>query len=190
LEYYTVRLAFCVIRHLLYYTQSRSAPHIVEARLHERLSIEKHKGDRFQAITAIDDGGLCLRVKASRLVVSPYYVLIEAKRQLLVVNNRPVVSDEVLAQMTCEAIAARAARMEKDEESGDYVFVINASQYSMRILQFHITELQIREIQQEQTPSEALEVHATRWFDISDRIDRRLIRDNICQLVQYPAEKI
>jgi hypothetical protein len=62
-------------------------------------------------IVAIDDGGLYLRVEKEKgrfIVARNMVALLDAKRNLKVIEGKPVISDKCLSQMTCEAILARA----------------------------------------------------------------------------------
>lgn len=110
LEDNTVRLISCIMRHILYYTQVPGLTPVVEFRdIRQRLGLEIP--DLGRHIVAVDDGGLCLRMEEEKdrfVVVRNMVALLEAKRSLKIVEGRRVISDECLAQMTCEAILARA----------------------------------------------------------------------------------
>lgn len=84
--------------------------HVIELRMSKEYLSVSFDGISF---TAIDDGGLCRRVKTStgNFVVDDNFVaIVEAKRAYPVKDGRPVVSDPVLGQMTCQALAVRRAR--------------------------------------------------------------------------------
>ncbi|KAL4721766.1 hypothetical protein ACLX1H_011260 [Fusarium chlamydosporum] len=176
-EAYAVLLSSCVLRHLLYYSHTPDAQHTVEFRLQQRMTAELNKT---KSIAAEDDGGLCVRVSKSKLITMDSIELFEAKRRLHVVNDVPVISDGVLAQMTCEAIAARMSR--KGDEAGDYVFIINGTQQYMRFFQFSIKKEYIESIKKGQMQGRELNVAATRWFNLNDRLDRKCVVENIFQL--------
>ncbi|KAF5552227.1 hypothetical protein FNAPI_7142 [Fusarium napiforme] len=121
-EVYTVELAFAAINHILLYTQNPSSDRPVEIRLQERWLIQTGN----KRITAIDDGGLTL-IDDDGERTENSVVLLEAKGRLDVCDkaNRPIVSDELLGQMTCEAIAARSSRQGDNER--DDIFIINST---------------------------------------------------------------
>ncbi|KAF5974424.1 Purine-cytosine permease FCY22 [Fusarium bulbicola] len=119
LEDQTVRLAVCIIRHIVLFSRPQDNPppeHVVQVRdtksmLRARTSIYDRE------VTAIDDGGLYLRDNeiGSTQVLKPHVALIEAKRQFQrIENGRPIISDPCLAQMTCEALAARLSDRDRD----------------------------------------------------------------------------
>ncbi|ENH63781.1 hypothetical protein FOC1_g10007915 [Fusarium oxysporum f. sp. cubense race 1] len=105
-EDYTVQLAFAILNHILLNTQDPLLDALVEIRQRERWILNINS----KRITAIDDGGLSLVNDAGTRTMKSV-VLIEAKRRLDVCkdSNQPVVSNELLAQMTCEALAARSS---------------------------------------------------------------------------------
>ncbi|EXA51196.1 hypothetical protein NW761_000127 [Fusarium oxysporum] len=128
---YTVQLAFAVLNHIL-----------------------------LKRITSIDDGGLSL-VNDAGTRTKKSVVLIEAKRRLDVCkdSNQPVVSNELLGQMTCEALGARSSG--RDEHVGDNVFIINITQHYMCFFHFAITVPQVEDIENGETPGKAIRVTAT-----------------------------
>ncbi|RAL02363.1 uncharacterized protein BO80DRAFT_492520 [Aspergillus ibericus CBS 121593] len=88
----TLRLASCVIRHILYFAPPQDSvlePTVVEF--------------RDAKMIAIDDGGLCLRRQEPGkgfLVVKDHVALLEAKTQFQCLKNgRPIISDKCFAQM-------------------------------------------------------------------------------------------
>ncbi|KAF9775562.1 hypothetical protein IL306_006323, partial [Fusarium sp. DS 682] len=100
-----------VLRHLVYYIQPHKCTPVVDFR-HERQRMSLKIPGLDKPIIAIDDGGLSLfKVEAgTRPSTEPKVMLalLEAKRRLVVDDGKPVISDECLAQMTYEAILARA----------------------------------------------------------------------------------
>lgn len=113
-EDHTMRLITCILRHILNYTQGQDEEMDVEVREREQLSLSLPRIP--VTSTSIDDGGLCLRYKgvdgtAERIA------LLEAKKRLHIVDRKPQLSDEVLRQMACEAILAKANR--RDEVCGN-----------------------------------------------------------------------
>jgi len=113
----TVRLASCVIRHILYFAapqNSASNPVVVEFRdAKTRLAATTTTAER--RMIAIDDGGLCLRRQnqdGSFALAKNHVALLEAKTQFhCVENGRPVISNRSFAQMVCEALATRVSNM-------------------------------------------------------------------------------
>ncbi|KAF5247322.1 hypothetical protein FANTH_6413 [Fusarium anthophilum] len=161
-EVYTVELAFAAINHILLYAQDPSSNTPVEIRQPERYAIQVDD----KRITAIDDGGLTLITDYGEKTKKSV-VLIEAKRRLDVCEktNRPFVSDERLGQMTCEAITALS---------------------SLHVLfSFIVTPAQLKDIKEKRVPSEAINVTATRWFNLERPPDRESIVDNVLQLAEY-----
>lgn len=110
----TVRLASCVIRHILYYAppqDSGNLQSVIEFRdAKRRLSVKSPFLKR--KLVATDDGGLCRRVAQDNVfsVDKERVAILEAKRHFqFLENGRPIISDGCLAQMTCEALVARLA---------------------------------------------------------------------------------
>lgn len=109
----TVRLASCVIRHILYFAPPQdlpSRPIVVEFRdAKTRLAAATSIGGR--QMVAIDDGGLCLRRRTPDrgfILAKNHVAVLEAKTQFQCLENgRPIISDECFAQMTCEALVTR-----------------------------------------------------------------------------------
>ncbi|KAF5676917.1 hypothetical protein FCIRC_6903 [Fusarium circinatum] len=179
-EVYTVELAFAAINHILLYAQDPSSNTPVEIRQPERYAIQVDD----KRITAIDDGGLTLITDYGEKTKKSV-VLIEAKRRLDVCEktNRPFVSDERLGQMTCEAITALSCR-EKDKGCDD-IFIINTIQHYMCFFHFIVTPAHLKDIKEKRVPSEAINVTATRWFNLERPPDRESIVDNVLQLAEY-----
>ncbi|KAF4496740.1 hypothetical protein FAGAP_7091 [Fusarium agapanthi] len=179
-EDYAVQLAFAVLNHILLYTQDPLLDTPVEIRQRERWALNIDG----KSITANDDGGLSL-VDGPGTKTKKSVVLIEAKRRLEVCenSNKPVVSNGLLAQMTCEALAARSSG--RDEKMGDNVFVINVSQRFMCFFHFAITITQVEEIKSGERPDKAIRVTATKWLNLADAYDRKIVVKNVCQLAKY-----
>lgn len=68
---------------------------------------------------------------------------------------------------------------------GDNVFVINISQHYMCFFHFAITETQVEEIENGETPDKAIRVTAKKWLDLGDVSDRKIVVKNVCQLAKY-----
>ncbi|KAH7205369.1 uncharacterized protein BKA55DRAFT_530617, partial [Fusarium redolens] len=190
LEDNTVRLISCVMRHILYYTQLPGLTPVVEFRdTRQRLGLEIP--DLGGHIVSVDDGGLCLKMDEEKdrfVVVRNMVALLEAKRSLKVVEGKPVISDECLAQMTCEAILARATDP-LDEFQDESVTIINATQNYVCFLQFDVKNEYIDELRFGVTPSQSLMVTATQWFDLSTKTGRECVLKNICGLMALAKEQ-
>ncbi|RGP59250.1 hypothetical protein FSPOR_11467 [Fusarium sporotrichioides] len=173
------------IHHLPREAYAPEGEYTVELRLQQCMTAEV---GATKSITAEDDGGFCIRVSQTRKRIMESTVLFEAKRRQHVLGGIPVVSDDVLAQMTCEAIAARASR--HGDDTGDHVFIINGTQQFMRFFQFEITMDYIDDMRKGGTQRRQLNVTSTRWFNIEDRSDRKCIKENICQLLGGTRSKL
>jgi hypothetical protein len=109
----TLRLANCVIRHVLYYCSPQEGTdlkNVVEFR--DKKLCLKVLTPQGRQLTATDDGGLCLRQNQNGIfrITKPHITMLEAKKRFhLIQNGRPIITDECFAQMTCEALAARIA---------------------------------------------------------------------------------
>ncbi|KAF5562522.1 hypothetical protein FPHYL_5618 [Fusarium phyllophilum] len=135
------------------------------------------------AIIAIDDGGLSLKVNIGPSDKPNVAIaLLEAKRRLVVDHGKPKMSDECLAQMTCEAILARA-RSPGEQVDNERAIVINATSHYVCFLEFHVTATYFEKMNAGLLPIEPLKVTATHWFDLSDVKGRKGVLDNIRGLV-------
>ncbi|RKL01295.1 hypothetical protein BFJ68_g12384 [Fusarium oxysporum] len=151
-----------VLRHLLYYTQAPRSSRVVDFR-----------PERRRIVSDISE----LEKQAERCDCT-----LEAKRRLVVDHGKPKISDECLAQMTCEAMLARLRPME-EQLNNERTIVINATSHYVCFLEFHITEGYIEDLQAGDGPSEPLKVTATYWFDLSDKRGRRGVLENIQGMV-------
>lgn len=177
-EDHTVSLGLSVIRHVLWYVQSSEQPTSVQIRQPQRQDFMYG----MRKVVAIDDGGLCLRdADGSRTMKS--VVLVEAKKQLDMSGDYPTVSDQLLGQLTCEAIAARMAGKEEDPKGN--VFVIHLAQHYMRFFHFKISDRQLDQISGGKTPETPIWINTTRLLDIKVSDDRKYIVRNLYSLVEY-----
>jgi hypothetical protein len=118
----TLRLASCVIRHILYFASPQNSarmPVVVEFRdAKTRISATTLVGDR--QIVAIDDGGLSLRRQkpgGGFMLVKNHVAVLEAKTQFQCLENgSPIISDRSFAQMVCEALATRLSDISDDAQ--------------------------------------------------------------------------
>jgi len=109
----TLRLASCVIRHILYSAppqDSASNSDVVEFR-DAKNQLTRNTVVSKRQIVAVDDGGLCLRRQTSDkgfVLAKSHVAILEAKRKFQCLEDgRPVISDGGFGQMVCEALAAR-----------------------------------------------------------------------------------
>lgn len=131
----TLRLASCVIRHILYFSapqDSESQPIVVEfrdakTRVAATTLIEERQ------IVAIDDGGLCLRQQmpgGEYILVKNHVAILEAKTQFhCLENGLPVISDKSFAQIICEALATRLSDMTNNSQQRYAPLIIDLSLY-------------------------------------------------------------
>lgn len=107
----TLHFIRCTLRHVLYFASTHSDTRIVievrDAKV--RLSTVTNIGNR--RLVAVDDGGLCLREQMADggyATQQNRVMMLEAKGELQCIRNGcPIISDECLAQMTCQALTAR-----------------------------------------------------------------------------------
>ncbi|KAF5669885.1 hypothetical protein FDENT_11398 [Fusarium denticulatum] len=167
-----VRLISCIKRHILYYIQLPGSTTVVEVRdIRQRMDLEIP--GLSAGVIAVDDGGLYLKAKDEEghfVITRSMVALFEAKRSLNVVDGKPVISDECLAQMTCEAILARATDL-FDEFPSTSVTIINATQKYVCFLQYDVEDSYIEDLKLGVAPSQPLIVTATQWFDLSSSIE-------------------
>ncbi|KAF5971629.1 hypothetical protein FBULB1_9106 [Fusarium bulbicola] len=173
----TVHLIARVFNHLLYYTQPPKSSPVVDFRHNPQRMNSEMRGLKKQFV-AIDDGGLSLKLDEGPVAVA----LLEAKRRLVVDNGRPKISDECLAQMTCEAILARD-RPSQERLTNERTIIINATSHYVCFLDFQVTNAYVQTMKTGELPTEPLKVTATHWFDLSDVKGRKGVLDNIRGLV-------
>ncbi|PLB54010.1 hypothetical protein P170DRAFT_451896 [Aspergillus steynii IBT 23096] len=183
----TLRLASCVIRHILYFgaPQDRTElPTVVEfrdakVRLVAEAPISKRK------IVAIDDGGLCLRKESNGgfVLSKNHLAILEGKRQFQSFENgRPIVSDKCLAQMTCEALVAGIDNTLYGIQPPG-VIVINVTQHYMCPLHFEITSDYLNDLES-LSPTSFLYLDSTPWFDLDSTYGRKQVVSNLCGLMR------
>ncbi|PYH63720.1 uncharacterized protein BO88DRAFT_305017, partial [Aspergillus vadensis CBS 113365] len=183
----TLQLLSSVLRHILYYgipQDGETSKCVVEYRyMRASLSAFTEKGRR--KISAVDDGGLCLRrrVKDAFVVTKDRVAIIEAKRDFQSIQDgRPVISEKRLAQMTREALVARMS----DPNANNYysVIPIHAVQRYMCFLQFIFTPGYVEDFDSE-APSCFIHVTPTQWFDMNSKSHRKLIVHNVCGIMRW-----
>lgn len=109
----TLRLASCVLRHILYFASPQDSawnPKVVEFRDAKKRIAASTPLEKRQ-IVAIDDDGLCLRQHVPDkgfVLLNNHIAVLEAKTQFQCIEDgRPMISDECFAQMICEGLASR-----------------------------------------------------------------------------------
>ncbi|KAH8743629.1 hypothetical protein F5883DRAFT_592361 [Diaporthe sp. PMI_573] len=174
----TLRLTSCMIRHLLYFAppqDHRRVPVVVEFRdSRSRLSAFTPRGRK---LTAIDDGGLCLRqtTRGISKVSKNNVAKLEAKRNFQCVEDgQPIISDGCFAQITCEALVARFA----DPSEDGSVIIINAIQHYICFLEFKISQEYLDDFESDE-PTSFLLVNSTHWLDLCSKSGREHLASNI-----------
>ncbi|PNY26775.1 Uncharacterized protein TCAP_03288, partial [Tolypocladium capitatum] len=178
----TLRLASCVIRHILYFAppqDSETEKMVVEfrdakSRVAARTTLQR-------MIVATDDGGLYLRQEEMGVfkVEKPLVAIMEAKGQFHhIENGRPVISDRCFAQMTCEALVARLAPIWSS------IILINAVQHYMCFLQFDISNEYLENFDSD-APTSFIYVNSTPWFDLSSKSGRSHVLSNLCGIMRW-----
>ncbi|KAL5350921.1 hypothetical protein ACLOAV_004494 [Pseudogymnoascus australis] len=184
----TLRLASCVIRHILYFAppqESGRLPTVVEFRdAKTRLTARSPVLER--RMVATDDGGLCLRQQSNDLfkVLKNRVAMLEAKRRFQCIEDgKPIISDKCFAQMTCEALVARLTDPLKELGHGS-VLLINATQHYMCFLQYEISSAYLEDFEST-VPTSFMHVISTPWFDLSSKTGREQVVSNLCGIMRW-----
>jgi hypothetical protein len=125
----TLRLASCVIRHILYFGAPQDSVDlrtVVEFR-DAKVRMAAYTPILKRKIVAIDDGGLCLRKELNGCfsLFKNHLAILEGKRQFQCLENgRPVISDNCLAQMTCEALVVSIVDPFNELQPNGYYFLL------------------------------------------------------------------
>ncbi|EKJ69273.1 hypothetical protein FPSE_10526 [Fusarium pseudograminearum CS3096] len=115
-----------------------------------------------------------------------YNTASKAKKVIRFYNNQPAIDDNVLAQMSCEAIVAKMSH--RKEVCSGSVFVIHIAGRFVCFLQFNISDAYRADFRNGRIPSNPLAVYMTKWFDISKRGGRSGIIENACGLINVSLE--
>ncbi|EKJ69277.1 hypothetical protein FPSE_10530 [Fusarium pseudograminearum CS3096] len=184
-EDYTVRLITSVLRHILHNAQRPNALEALEYREKETLTLTTTASGKF---VATDDGGLRHRTRKARGVTTAnFFALVEAKKALYKDKNGiPFFRDEVLAQISCEAILAKIS--EPDNVCGDSVVVIHAACHHVCFVEFNMSEAYGVDFRKGRTPADPLNIHMSKWFDIATRDGRLGIVKNMQGLINKSLE--
>ncbi|KAF3405667.1 hypothetical protein F1880_010336 [Penicillium rolfsii] len=190
----TIRLASCVIRHILYFGAPQDCVElstVVEFR-DAKVRLAAYTPVLRRRIVAIDDGGLCLRKESNGCfaVSKNHLAILEGKRHFQCFENgRPIISDKCLAQMTCEALVASIVDPFNELQPNGIlkpshrVIVINVTQHYLCFLHFEITEEYLLNFESP-LPSSFLYVNSTPWFDLDSPSGRRQVVLNLCGLMR------
>ncbi|UZP45151.1 hypothetical protein NXS19_012963 [Fusarium pseudograminearum] len=135
--------------------------------------------------TAEDDGGLRYYSLKENISLD-FFALVEAKNVIRFYNNQPAIDDNVLAQMSCEAIVAKMSH--RKEVCSGSVFVIHIAGRFVCFLQFNISDAYRADFRNGRIPSNPLAVYMTKWFDISKRSGRSGIIENARGLINVSLE--
>ncbi|RAK81325.1 uncharacterized protein BO72DRAFT_483031 [Aspergillus fijiensis CBS 313.89] len=180
----TLRLASCVIRHIVYYAASQDSTSqaiVVEFRDAKSRLAPKTPTGGLQMI-AIDDGGLCLQEQkpdGGFMFTNNHVAVLEAKPHFQCLENgRPVISDGNLAQMICQALATRCSYL--NVLSQQSVIVINATQHYLCFLQVDIGNEYLYNFE----GTSPRHMFSTPWFDLSQRSGRESILANLCGIMR------
>ncbi|KAJ5611942.1 hypothetical protein N7528_009047 [Penicillium herquei] len=183
----TLRLASCVIRHILYFAPPQDRlqlPKIVEFRDAKIRTATKTREWK-KSILVIDDGGLCLREQkpdGNFRLIDNHVAVLEAKTQFQSFDKdgRPTISDKALGQMVCEALSARIAYEENSRLRSS--IVIHATQHYMCFLQIDMSDEYMDDLEQDE-PEHRLNVTATHWFDLSEKSGRQGVLSNLMAIM-------
>ncbi|CAI7665715.1 unnamed protein product [Penicillium palitans] len=186
----TLRLASCVIRHILYFGAPQDQPNmsgVVEFRDAKLRSFQLPRLLE-EPMKATDDGGICLRTKNRNnefKLENDRVAILEAKRRFQwLEEGKPTIADECLAQMTCEALLARLVGSDPRES----VIVIHATQHYLCFLQFEISDEYIRNFGSNSLSS-CIHVTATPWYDHGSESNRKQIVLNLCAIMRWGGAK-
>jgi hypothetical protein len=206
----TVRLANCVLRHILLYASpqdSDSPAYVVEIR-HEKLRLCGITPLHRRKIIAIDDGGLYLRDNNtdSVRITRPHVAIMEAKSRFRdIEDGRPVTSDSCLAQMTCQALATRL--LDRDEDPNEKwgcsfesyvmditltcslcsIIILHFTQHYVCLLQFDISDEYLENFEDDQ-PSSFIYVSSTPWFDLQTSRGRENLVKSLSRLMVWASK--
>ncbi|KAK3290151.1 uncharacterized protein B0H64DRAFT_453110 [Chaetomium fimeti] len=190
----TVEIASAFIRHVLqacppqHDTLNHNPPYMV---LFSRVSRQfTGKTAAKELIKATADGELQLHRLDNRNCYRPTGhrpALLEAKKRFAIIKDgQPFLTNELLGQMTCEALALCLQRTKETGQAEENIFIIAAVRRYMRFLQFTIPKSYINALTTQTEPemlTDFVNVWATPWFDLEGPGGRRGAVDNIVALV-------
>ncbi|PHH65749.1 hypothetical protein CDD81_1476 [Ophiocordyceps australis] len=184
----TAHLAFCVVKYILYYgypQKSFDIPVAVFRNKRIKLQWEVQLSREQATLSATDDGGIrFIRPAAHGQMAKTWdhFIILEAKRELTNFPGDPVdkITDEALAQMTCEALVARHHLHVGEDQS---VFIIHAARCFFCFLEFTISTEYLRNFG-EAGQKECIDVYRTRWYNLTQEEDRKAVMLHIGAIVQ------
>ncbi|PGH00718.1 hypothetical protein AJ79_08138 [Helicocarpus griseus UAMH5409] len=188
-EDYTVRFLSCLIRCVLNYSQplTKSKPFIQyhDERLAYAFGTNTEKGFK-----AIDDGGVQIEQEENSQVA-----LVEAKRSFQDIRDgSPTVSDELLAQIVGEALAARVSKTERVSENN--IVSIVAVKYYIKFFHFSITEEFVHQFRTlaptDENPDMAtyMQLDSTGWFDMRGKAGRKYFVRHLLGLIGWANDAV
>lgn len=186
----TLRFASCVIRHILYFGAPQDQPNMSGVVEFQDAKLRSLQVPRLleEPMKATDDGGLCLRTKNRNndfKLENDRVAILEAKRRFQwLEEGKPTISDECLAQMTCEALLARLVGSDPRES----VIVIHATQQYLCFLQFEISDEYIQTFGSDSLSS-FIHVTATPWYDLGSESNRKQVVLNLCAIMRLGGAK-
>ncbi|QPH12402.1 hypothetical protein C2857_004574 [Epichloe festucae Fl1] len=193
----TLRLFSCVTRHVLHYAfpqENDFVDPVVEFRDYASWHVASTpNGGR--RVAAMDDRGLVLREfdEGRLLQKNDYVMLVEAKSEFQrIVDGKPILTDECLGQMTCEAMAARLKDFseEKSKFKDGSVIIAHPTQQYVCFLQFDVTDsyLEVFEENFDLMPPAFLRVYITRYLDLSTMAGRKAFVATMSSLMIWARE--
>ncbi|KAK2810948.1 hypothetical protein FQN50_002539 [Emmonsiellopsis sp. PD_5] len=189
-EDYTVRFLNCLIRCVLNYGQSpdKKGP-FVQYRDERLAHAYRGPGATEVQYQAIDDGGVQLHVPGPAKKVQ--VALLEAKRSFQgITGANATVSDELLAQIVGEAVAASASVETKNISQENIVSIVAVRHY-IKFFRLHITD-EFRRQFESLAPTDRnlgtdsyLQVDSTHWFDMSESKGRANFVRHLLGLIEW-----
>ncbi|KAF9770306.1 hypothetical protein IL306_012174 [Fusarium sp. DS 682] len=140
-------------------------------------------------ILATDAGALCLHEKRNgnwALGGNRIAMLEVDSSSEQIVDGQPIISDENLAQMACQAIVSRAVDPLEELSSGS-VIIINVTLSYVRFFQFDVTDEYLGQLEAGEAKS-FLKATSTQWFNLATQDGREGVFTNICGIVNWARE--
>ncbi|KND91820.1 hypothetical protein TOPH_03346 [Tolypocladium ophioglossoides CBS 100239] len=186
LEDLTIRLASCFIRCVLNYAEPlNTTPPFIHFRDERRAYSYAAQTTRF--FEAIDDGGVQLFTNGQMFQVA----ILEGKRTFQTfVDEKPTVSDQVLAQMVGETLALGSDPAGFSLSQSDFITIFTVAHY-VKFFHFHITNDFMEKFETcSIVDKEAcfLEADSTDWFDINSKGHREEIVSHLLALVTWAVD--
>ncbi|ATY67279.1 hypothetical protein A9K55_000027 [Cordyceps militaris] len=176
----TLHFIRCALRHVIHHS-SPSSPKVVEVRdvkLGLKAIVQTRNGGvpAKRVLVAVDDGGLCLRQNKEGVWVNvaKRVLMLEAKNRFQYFDDgKPTISDDCLAQMTCQALAAKLCDKSLEDRS---VTILHAAQQYACFLKFDISSKYFQQLLLEEEIAfeewEFVQVSSTPWYDLGTKQGR------------------